>query len=50
MYGTEAYIAWFLIFICSYVAARVLVSCFIELSFVGLRVLTITGKKRKLIK
>ena len=30
MYGTEAYIAWFLIFICSYVTARVLVSCFIE--------------------
>ena len=30
MYGTEAYIAWFLIFICSYATARVLVSCFVE--------------------
>ena len=30
MYGTEAYIAWFLIFICSYTTARVLVSCFVE--------------------
>ena len=30
MYGTEAYIAWFPIFICSYATAKVLVSCFIE--------------------
>lgn len=30
MCGTEAYIAWFFIFICSYATARVLVSCFVE--------------------
>ena len=30
MYGTEAYITWFFIFIFSYATARVLVSCFVE--------------------
>lgn len=45
MYGTEAYIAWFLIFICSYATAKILVSCFVEPFICWVKVLTITGKK-----